>query len=76
MAKPFNQMLHNDINMLKGFNREKFPEEYRGVFSNIMKRYNISRATVYAELVKTVPGAKCDELINYFKMKDMGLHPK
>ncbi len=42
--------------MLKGINREKFHEEYRRVFGNIMKRYNISRTTVYAELGKAVPG--------------------
>ncbi len=54
--KPFNQLLHDDITMLKGINREKFPEEYRRAFGNIMKRHKISQTTVYAELEKTVPG--------------------
>ena len=57
MAKPFNQLLHDDIIMLKGINREKFSEEFRRAFGNIMKRYNISRTMVYEELEKIVPGS-------------------
>jgi hypothetical protein len=57
MAKPFNQLLHDDILMLKGINREEFPDEFKRVFKNIMKRYSLSRTTVYAELEKSVPGA-------------------
>ncbi|MEO8514434.1 MAG: hypothetical protein ABI543_12810, partial [Ignavibacteria bacterium] len=54
--KPFNQLLHDDINMLHGIDRGKFPMEYRRAFANIMKRYKISRSTVYAELDKPIPG--------------------
>ena len=56
MSKKFNPQLHDDIDLLKSIDRVKFPEEYRRVFSNIMKRHNISRSTVYAELGKSTPG--------------------
>ncbi|MBN8584611.1 MAG: hypothetical protein J0M37_05895 [Ignavibacteria bacterium] len=56
MAKPFNQLLHDDIKMLKDIDRGAYPEEFKLAFRNIMKRHSISRTTVYAELEKAIPG--------------------
>jgi len=56
MSKPFNQLLHDDIKMLKGIDRGAYPDEFQLAFQNIMKRHSISRTTVYTELEKAIPG--------------------
>jgi len=60
MPKPFNQKLHNDILLLKSIAHAKGTPQYKKVFEGIMMLHGISKATVYNELAKEIPGSYKD----------------
>lgn len=60
MPKPFNKQLHKDILLLKKIAHAKGTPEYKKVFNGIMQFHGISKATIYNELAKEVPGSYKD----------------
>ena len=54
---PFNKQLNTDINNLKKLHAKKDKTEFKRAKAEIMKRHNISKATVYREMKKDVPGS-------------------
>lgn len=56
MAKPFNQSLNNDINLLKILHSKKDKTDFRELMEQVKRRHNISKATVYREMKKDTPG--------------------
>lgn len=57
MAKPFNKKLNEDITKLKLLHAKKDKTEFNKLKAEIMERHSISKATVYRELQKDVPGS-------------------
>lgn len=57
MPKPFNKKLHKDVLLLKSISHAKGTPEYKKVFNGIMQFHGISKATLYNELAKEVPGS-------------------
>lgn len=55
--KPFNKQLNEDINRLKILHAKKDKSEFNQLKSEVMKRHSISKATVYREMRKDVPGS-------------------
>lgn len=60
MPKPFNKKLHKDVLLLKSIAHAKGTPEYKKVFNGIMQFHGISKATLYNELAKEVPGSYKD----------------
>lgn len=54
--KPFNKKLNADITQLKKLHALKDKTEFNKLKAEIMERHSISKATVYRELQKDVPG--------------------
>lgn len=52
----FNKQLHDDINQLKVLHAKKDKTDFKKQKALVMERHNISKATVYRELKKDVPG--------------------
>lgn len=56
MPKKFNKELHEDVNTLKLVYENNDPDDFRTVFNGTLKKHNISRATLYREINKKIPG--------------------
>jgi predicted DNA-binding transcriptional regulator AlpA len=56
MTKPFNQSLNHDIAQLKILHARKDKTEFNLMKNEVMRRHNISKATVYREMKKDTPG--------------------
>lgn len=54
--KQFNQQLHEDIALLKTLHARKDKQEFNVMKAEIMRKHNISKATVYREMKKDTPG--------------------
>lgn len=57
MSKPFNHSLNKDILSLKAHQGSKKETSYKQLMASVMQKYNISKATLYKELSKDVPGS-------------------
>jgi len=55
--KKFNKALNVDITELKTLYIKKDKTEFKKLKAEIMQKHNISRATVYREIAKEVPGS-------------------
>jgi transposase len=56
MMRPYNKQLNTDINNLKKLHVKKDKTDFNKAKAEIMKRHNISKATVYREMKKDTPG--------------------
>lgn len=54
--RKFNRKLNKDINHLKKLHAKKDKTDFKRMKAEIMKRYKLSKATVYRELKKDTPG--------------------
>ncbi len=54
--KEFNEELNRDITLLKSLHAKKDKTEFNFLKLELMKKYNISKATIYREMKKEVPG--------------------
>ncbi|MCC7158181.1 MAG: hypothetical protein IT281_01440 [Ignavibacteria bacterium] len=54
--KEFNEELNRDITLLKSLHAKKDKTEFNHMKQEFMKKHNISKATIYREMKKDVPG--------------------